>query len=304
MLSLDDAFSDEEVAAWDQRVRERLGVSDVEYAAEPKFDGLAVSVIYENGLLVRGSTRGDGVVGEDVTQNLRTVRSIPLRLLGQGYPRLLEVRGEVYMSKAGFEELNRKAQERGERTFANPRNAAAGSLRQLDPRVTAARPLAMYCYDMGRVSDGDLPDRHTAILERLRDWGLRVSPEAKVARRLTGCLEYYRRMVSRRDALPYEIDGVVFKVNRLDQQRALGFVARAPRWAIARKFPAREALTRVEAIVVQVGRTGVLTPVARLEPVPGGRRSLTTATTSGITSPARRTTTVSPTRTSFRRTSS
>jgi DNA ligase (NAD+) len=182
------------------------------------------------------------------------------------------------MPKAGFEELNRKARERGERTFANPRNAATGSLRQLDPRVTAARPLEMYCYDIGQVSEADLPDRHTAILERLRDWGLRVSPEVRVVHELTGCLEYYRRMVSRRDALPYDIDGVVFKVNRLDQQWSLGFVARAPRWAIARKFPAREALTQVEAIIVQVGRTGILTPVARLAPVAVGGVTITSAT--------------------------
>ena len=267
MLSLDDAFSDEELAAFDRRLRERLGVERVEYAAEPKVDGLAISLVYERGILARGATRGDGVTGEDVTGNLRTIRSVPLRLLGDDHPRVLEVRGEVYLSRKAFAALNREAEARGERAFANPRNAAAGSVRQLDPRVTARRPLDFTCYEVGRLEGMRRPDRHTAHLEAVRAWGLPVSPDVRVVRGLEECVAYYRRMAARRDALPYEIDGVVFKVNRLDQQAALGFVARAPRWAVARKFPPQEARTRIERIAVQVGRTGTLTPVAHLKPV-------------------------------------
>ena len=267
MLSLDDAFSDEELAAFDRRLQERLGVERVEYAAEPKVDGLAISLVYERGILARGATRGDGVTGEDVTGNLRTIRSVPLRLLGDDHPRVLEVRGEVYLSRKAFAALNREAEARGERAFANPRNAAAGSVRQLDPRVTARRPLDFTCYEVGRLEGMRRPDRHTAHLEAVRAWGLPVSPDVRVVRGLEECVAYYRRMAARRDALPYEIDGVVFKVNRLDQQAALGFVARAPRWAVARKFPPQEARTRIERIAVQVGRTGTLTPVAHLKPV-------------------------------------
>jgi DNA ligase (NAD+) len=278
MLSLDDAFSDEELAAFDRRVRERLGAEVVEYAAEPKLDGLAISLVYERGVLVRGATRGDGVTGEDVTGNVRTIRSVPLRLLGDHHPRTLEVRGEVYLSRKAFAALNRQAKARGDRAFANPRNAAAGSVRQLDPRVTARRPLDFTCFEVGRLEGLRRPDRHTAHLEALRAWGLPVSPEVQAVRGLGGCAAYYSRMATRRDALPYEIDGVVFKVNRLDQQAALGFVARAPRWAVARKFPAEEARTRVERIAVQVGRTGTLTPVAHLRPVQIGGVTVSRAT--------------------------
>lgn len=278
MLSLDNAFTDEELTAFDRRVRERLGVRAVEYAAEAKVDGVAVSLVYERGVLVRGATRGDGFTGEDVTQSLRTIGSVPLALVGGDHPRLLEARGEVYMPKKAFEALNRRARARGERLFANPRNAAAGSLRQLDPRITASRPLEIFFYAVGHAEGGRLPNRHTAILGRLRDWGLRVSAHVASVRGLDGCRDYYQRMAARRDRLPYEIDGVVYKVNRVDQQTTLGFVARAPRWAIARKFPAEEARTRVEAITVQVGRTGVLTPVARLEPVPVGGVTVGSAT--------------------------
>ncbi|MDE2089960.1 MAG: NAD-dependent DNA ligase LigA, partial [Gammaproteobacteria bacterium] len=278
MLSLDNAFNDQDVMDFDRRARERLNADRIEYAAEPKLDGLAVSLMYEDGVLARGSTRGDGVTGEDITQNLRTVPTVPLRLIGKGYPRRLEVRGEVYMTKKGFEALNRRARERGEKTFANPRNAAAGSLRQLDPRVTAARPLELCCYGVGRVEGGEFPRRHSAVLEHLRDWGLRVSPERAVVQGVAGCLDYYRNMQEKRDALSYEIDGVVYKVDRLDQQQILGFVARAPRWALAHKFPAHEELTRVVDIDVQVGRTGALTPVARLEPVYVGGVMVTNAT--------------------------
>jgi DNA ligase (NAD+) len=278
MLSLDNAFSDEELADFDRRVRERLEVAVVDYAAEPKLDGLAVSLLYENSVLIRAATRGDGVTGEDITSNVRTIASVPLRLAGPGIPARLEVRGEVYISHAGFERLNRQAQAQGQKAFVNPRNAAAGSVRQLDPKITAGRPLDIYCYGVGLVEGGQLPDRHSAVLERLRAWRLRVSDEVERVRGLEGCLAYYRAMQGRRDRLPFDIDGVVFKVDRLDQQEQLGFVARAPRWAIARKFPAREEQTRVVAIDVQVGRTGALTPVARLEPVFVGGVTVTSAT--------------------------
>ena len=278
MLSLDNAFSDEEVSDFDRRVRERLEIDTVEYAAEPKLDGLAISILYENGSLVRAATRGDGVTGEDVTHNVRTIDSVPLRLMGTDYPPVLEVRGEVYMPKQGFEALNRRAREKGEKEFVNPRNAAAGSLRQLDPRITAERPLAMYCYGVGRVEGLELPPTHMKILECLRHWGLRVSPEIKKVKGVKHLLDYYRDLGERRNDLPYEIDGVVYKVNQLEQREVLGFVSRAPRWAIAHKFPAQEEMTRLLDIEVQVGRTGAITPVARLEPVFVGGVTVSNAT--------------------------
>jgi DNA ligase (NAD+) len=268
MLSLDNAFSDDELQAFDARVHERLGADEpVEYAAEPKLDGLAISLIYERGLLVRGATRGDGSVGEDVTANVRTVATVPLRLQGGGYPAVLEVRGEVYMPKKAFEELNRRQAERGEKIFANPRNAAAGGLRQLDSRITAERRLEFFAYAWGEVRGGNLPSTHTGVLAHFHDWGLLTNPENRLVHGVQGCLEYFHKMGRRRAALPYQIDGVVYKVNRLDWQQRLGFVARAPRWAVAYKFPAEEATTRLKAVEFQVGRTGALTPVARLEPV-------------------------------------
>jgi DNA ligase (NAD+) len=218
------------------------------------------------------------MIGEDITHNIRTIPSVPLRLLGKHYPRVLEVRGEVFMPKQGFAALNAQALQRGEKIFANPRNAAAGSLRQLDPRVTAARPLEIFCYGVGQVEDGELPVLHSALLARLAEWGLRICPEVQVVTGAAGCLAYYRALLERRAGLPYEIDGVVYKVDRLEQQRSLGFVARAPRWAIAHKFPAQEAFTQVVDIQVQVGRTGALTPVARLEPVAVGGVTVTNAT--------------------------
>jgi DNA ligase (NAD+) len=278
MLSLDNAFSDEELADFDRRVCERLEVGAVDYAAEPKLDGLAVSLLYEHGVLTRAATRGDGVTGEDITANVRTIASIPLRLAGRGIPAILEVRGEVYISHHGFERLNLQAEKDGQKPFVNPRNAAAGSLRQLDPKVTAARPLEFYCYGVGRVEGGALPDRHSGILARLRDWRLRVYDGIERVHGLEGCQAYYLKLEAARATLPFEIDGVVFKVDRLDQQDSLGFVARAPRWAIARKFPAQEEQTRVVGIDVQVGRTGALTPVARLEPVFVGGVTVTNAT--------------------------
>jgi DNA ligase (NAD+) len=278
MLSLDNAFSDEELAEFDRRVRERLGVTEVAYAAEPKLDGLAVSLRYEHGLLVSGATRGDGLTGEDITANVRTIPSVPLKLIGHGYPSILEVRGEVFMSHAGFRELNERSVAEGGKAFVNPRNAAAGSVRQLDPRVTARRPLEMYSYGVGEVRGGAVPDRHSEILGALREWGLRVSKAIEVVKGLQGCEGFYRRMEQARDQLPFDIDGVVFKVDRLDFQDTLGFVARAPRWAIARKFPAQEETTVVQGIEVQVGRTGAVTPVARLEPVFVGGVTVTNAT--------------------------
>ena len=278
MLSLDNAFSDEEMRLFDKRLRERLAVDTVTYCAEPKLDGLAVSLRYEDGRLIRAATRGDGRVGEEITQNIRTISSVPLRLIGSSWPRILEVRGEVYMPRAGFEALNRRQLEKGDKPFVNPRNAAAGSLRQLDPRVTATRPLAIYCYGVGEVEGSELPPLQSEILVWLKSWGLRVSPETQQVNGIEACLDYYRQIGAQRDALPYEIDGVVFKVDAIKQQQALGAVARAPRWAIAYKFPAQEAMTRVIDIDVQVGRTGALTPVARLEPVFVGGVTVTNAT--------------------------
>ena len=267
MLSLDNAFSEEDVRDFDRRVRERLDVESVEYSAEPKIDGLAISLRYESGRLVQAATRGDGTRGEDVTANVRAIRSVPLALRGAGLPPLLEVRGEVYMTRRSFEQLNRRAAEQEEKTFANPRNAAAGSLRQLDPRVTASRALDLFCYGLGATQDWTPPRRHSEVLAALRGFGLRTNPEIDLVAGIDGALGYYARMAQRRDALGYDIDGVVYKVDRLDWQRDLGFVARAPRWAVAHKFPAQEETTVVRDVEFQVGRTGALTPVARLEPV-------------------------------------
>ncbi len=288
MLSLGNAFSEKEVREFDRRVRERLEVAEVEYAAETKLDGLAVSLLYEDGRLVRGATRGDGSRGEDVTQNVRTIQALPLGLRDSGYPRILEVRGEVFIAEEGFARLNARQREKGEKTFANPRNAAAGSLRQLDPRITAQRPLTIFCYGIGRVEGGSLPDGHREILGVLREWGLRVSPEVRVVKGAAGCLEYYRDLIARRDGLGYEIDGVVYKVNNRAQQDAMGYVSRAPRWAIAHKFPAQEELTRVLEIEFQVGRTGALTPVARLEPVFVGGVTVSNATLHNMDEVARK----------------
>lgn len=273
MLSLGNAFSEEELYAFNKRIYDRLQIemhaieSDMEYAAEPKLDGLAVSLLYKKGKFIQGGTRGDGYTGEDITANLRTLKTIPLHLIGNDYPKWLEVRGEVYMPKDGFEQLNQYAREHEEKVFANPRNAAAGSLRQLDPRITAKRPLEVYCYAVGRVEGKTLPQKHTDILATLREWGLRVNPETEIVQGPEGCLAYYRNIGKKRDRLPYEIDGVVYKVNDIKLQQELGFVSRAPRWAIAHKFPAREELTVLNAVEFQVGRTGALTPVARLAPV-------------------------------------
>ncbi len=288
MLSLDNAFSAEEVEAFDRRVRERLGVTDdVAYMAEPKLDGLAVSILYHDGLLVRAATRGDGEQGEDITTNIRTLRSVPLRLRGVA-PAVLEVRGEVFLPVAGFQRLNEEQLARGLKPFVNPRNAAAGSLRQLDPRITATRPLEMYFYALGQLEGASAPPTHSGALAALRDWGLRVSPEARLVQGLVGILGYYEQLQAKRERLPYQIDGVVYKVDALDAQERLGFVSRAPRWAIAHKFPAEEATTVVRAVDFQVGRTGALTPVARLEPVLVGGATVSNATLHNLDEIARK----------------
>ena len=277
MLSLNNAFEQEEVEAFDRRVAEALGSPLIEYATEPKYDGLAVSLVYENGLLVSGATRGDGTTGEDVTTNLRTVRSIPLRLHGRHAPASLEVRGEVLMLKADFARLNERQAQLGEKIFANPRNAAAGSLRQLDPRITATRPLTFYAYGTDVAASG-LYTRHSETLDALTQWGFPVTRERRVVIGSAGVLAYFADIGARRSQLPFDIDGVVYKVNLLAAQNTLGFVSRAPRFALAHKFPAEEAETVVEAIEVQVGRTGALTPVARLAPVLVGGVTVTNAT--------------------------
>jgi DNA ligase (NAD+) len=271
MLSLANAASASEVAEFDARVRKLLGVEAVEYAAEPKIDGVAVELVYENGTFTAGSTRGDGTTGEDVTANLRTIRSVPLRLRHdeRPAPRRLEVRGEVFLPLAAFQRLNREREEAGEPVFANPRNATAGSLKQLDPRVTAARPLELVCHGVGELSGG-APPTHADLLAAFRAWGLKPVPRAGVCSSLHALERYYEQLEAERDRLPFEIDGVVVKVNRLEQQRALGQVSRSPRWAVAWKFKPRQAVTRILRIVASVGRTGVLTPVAELEPVAVG----------------------------------
>ena len=300
MLSLGNAFNEQEVLAFEKRLLDRLANlnkedsdpentnqdnedldsnnTQLEYAVEPKLDGLAVSLLYENGILVQGATRGDGETGENITENVRTINSIPLKLTGDNIPETLEVRGEIYMPKASFEALNKKAREQGEKTFVNPRNAAAGSIRQLDSRITASRNLAMYCYSTGRIVGAELPDKHSDALKQLASWGFRICPDSKVVWGAQGCLDYFEEIGSRRDALSYDIDGVVFKVNSFELQEQLGFVSRAPRWAIAHKFPAQEEMTLLKGVDFQVGRTGALTPVARLEPVFVGGVTVTNAT--------------------------
>jgi len=274
MLSLGNAFEEEDLLAFDRSVQSGLGLAgdlfgggvEVEYSCEPKLDGLAVSLRYENGQLVRGATRGDGSTGEDISSNVRTIRNVPLKLQGEGWPQVLEVRGEVFMPKSGFEELNVRQAESGGKTFANPRNAAAGSLRQLDPKITASRPLEFCCYGVGQVS-GELPATQVGMLEQLKAWGIPISRELKLAKGVQACLDYYRDIGERRMGLPYDIDGVVFKVNTIEDQQQLGFRARTPHWAIAHKFPAQEELTELLDVEFQVGRTGAVTPVARLKPV-------------------------------------
>ncbi|MFN3788903.1 NAD-dependent DNA ligase LigA [Massilia sp.] len=278
MLSLNNGFMDEDVENFDRRVRDGLDTHQVVYSAELKFDGLAISLRYEHGVFVQAATRGDGYTGEDVTANIRTVRVIPLRLHGDDVPAVLEVRGEVLMFKEDFNRLNGRQREAGQKEFANPRNAAAGSLRQLDARITAQRKLRFFAYGIGRLEGAGLPESHSAVLDWFDRLGLPVSKERAVVTGCAGLLGYYRSIGERRAALPYEIDGVVYKVDRVADQVQLGFVSRAPRFALAHKFPAEEALTVVSAIDVQVGRTGAITPVARLVPVSVGGVTVTNAT--------------------------
>lgn len=279
MLSLDNAFSEEEFAAFNRRIKERLmNSSELTFCCEPKLDGLAVSIIYRDGVLVQAATRGDGMVGENITQNVKTIRNVPLKLRGDDFPAELEVRGEVFMDSAGFAKLNSEAEKRGEKVFVNPRNAAAGSLRQLDSKVTAKRPLMFYAYSTGLVADGQLPEDHYQQLAKLTDWGLPLCPETKLVEGQQAALDYYHDILTRRSSLAYEIDGVVIKVNDKKLQERLGFVARAPRWAIAFKFPAQEEITQLLDVEFQVGRTGAITPVARLEPVFVGGVTVSNAT--------------------------
>ncbi|MGL5032110.1 MAG: NAD-dependent DNA ligase LigA [Aeromonas sp.] len=278
MLSLDNVFSQEELQAFEQRMHDRLKQAvPFTFCCEPKLDGLAVSLLYVDGQLVQAATRGDGATGEQITDNVRTIKAIPLALRGSGWPARLEVRGEVVMPKAGFEAMNATALAAGEKVFVNPRNAAAGSLRQLDSRITASRPLSFYAYAVG-VGGEMLGDSHFARLNLLKTWGLPLSPEVRLMQGAVGCQTYHDDILARRSELPYEIDGVVYKVDAIAQQEALGFVARAPRWATAHKFPAQEELTELENVEFQVGRTGAVTPVAKLKPVFVGGVTVSNAT--------------------------
>ena len=278
MLSLNNAFEDEELIAFDKRIRDAIGIDEVEYAVEPKFDGLAITLTYEHGIFVQGATRGDGYTGENVTHNLKTIRSIPTKLNHPNPPKILEVRGEVLMLKKDFELLNQTQESLGEKKFANPRNAAAGSLRQLDPRITAKRPLTFFSYGLGVCEPNFNLKTHTDTIKLLKQFNLPISDLSVSVKGVKGLKKFYEKILKIRDSLTYEIDGVVYKVNSFNYQNELGFVSRAPRWAIAHKFPAEEALTEILDINVQVGRTGAITPVARLKPIFVGGVTVTNAT--------------------------
>ncbi|TPE54737.1 NAD-dependent DNA ligase LigA [Maribrevibacterium harenarium] len=278
MLSLDNAFDNESLQGFEERIIKLLGLNDISYCCEPKLDGLAISLRYENGALVRGVTRGDGLAGEDISANLRTLPSIPLRLRTATPPPVLEVRGEVYMPRAGFAKLNEQAIAKGEKTFVNPRNAAAGSLRQLDPKITASRPLVFCAYGIGLAEGWQQPDSHYESLQQLAGWGFKINDLMERVAGVEACIDYYNNLAEQRDQLSYDIDGIVYKVDSIEQQRQLGFVARAPRWAIARKFPAQEEVTQIIGVDFQVGRTGAITPVARLKPVFVGGVTVSNAT--------------------------
>ena len=284
MLSLNNAFTIKEVFEFDRRIKDELikeegalFLSSVDYICEPKLDGVAISLLYRNGLLERAATRGDGEIGEDITVNARTIKGIPFRLFGNDYPALLEVRGEVYMPKYSFKILNERAKAKGEKIFVNPRNAAAGSLRLLDSKITAERDLFIYCYSIGSVEGGVLPSTHGEQLKKLKQWRLRICPEVQKVNNIDACIEYYNEIKDKRDELSYAIDGVVYKVDEIKHQKILGFIAKAPLWAIAHKFPAEEEISIVETIEFQVGRTGSLTPVARLSPVFVGGATISNA---------------------------
>ena len=288
MLSIDNGFTEDDVRNFDRKVRERLGVEGpIEYTAEPKFDGLAISVLYRDGVLERAATRGDGVTGEDVTANVKTIRGVPTRLRGKP-PAVLEVRGEVFLPFAGFEKMNRDAAARGDKTYVNPRNAASGSLRQLDARITATRPLDLFFYAVGVVEGGAVPERNSELGAQLNAWGLRTNRELKLVSGVEGCLAYYRDIGARRAKLEYQIDGVVYKVDKRADQEKLGFVSRAPRWAMAHKFPADEEMTILEGVIFNVGRTGALTPAAKLKPVFVGGVTVSNATLHNMDEVARK----------------
>lgn len=283
MLSLDNAFNEDEAQAFDKRLRDRLKTNQpIAFCCEPKLDGLAVNLRYDHGKLTQAATRGDGYVGENITSNIRTLKAIPLHLRGNTHPDMIEIRGEVFMPRSGFKKLNEDLSQRGEKLFANPRNAAAGSLRQLDPQVTAARPLMFYAYSIGQAEGVDLPATHYDCLQLLKHLGLPVNCETVIANDVSGCLDAYNALLAKRESLDYEIDGIVYKVNDIPLQHQLGYVSRAPRWAIAHKFPAEEATTKLLSVDFQVGRTGVLTPVARLEPVFVGGVTVSNATLHNI----------------------
>ena len=289
MLSLSNVFDYDELVAFDKRVKDRLGRDqDIEYNAEPKLDGLAVSLLYKEGLLVQAATRGDGSTGEDITENVRTIRSVPLSLEGKNIPGRLEVRGEVFISRKGFQRMNEYAREHNQKEFVNPRNAAAGSLRQLDAKLTAQRPLEIFCYGVGEVEQGSLPNDHYSLLQQLKQWGLRVCPLIELVKGVEECWRYYEKILWQREQLEYEIDGIVYKVNSKQYQDELGFVSRAPRWATAHKFPAQEAITIINEIEFQVGRTGAITPVAKLEPVFVGGVTVSNATLHNMDEVARK----------------
>ncbi|SBS24809.1 DNA ligase [Marinomonas aquimarina] len=278
MLSLDNAFDNDSMVDFDERVRKLAKVAKITYCCEPKLDGLAISIRYEDGLLVRGVTRGDGLTGEDITSNIKTIYSVPLKLRTDTPPPVLEVRGEIYMPKQGFDKLNQQAAEKGDKTFVNPRNAAAGSLRQLDPKVTASRPLVLCAYSIGYAEGWEQPESHYEGLLQLAEWGFKTNNLMARVEGVQGCLEYYDKLAAERDGLSYDIDGIVYKVDSIAQQKQLGFVARAPRWAIARKFPAQEEVTQILGVDFQVGRTGAITPVARLQPTFVGGVTVSNAT--------------------------
>ena len=279
MLSLDNAFSEQDIVDFEKRIAARLNISEsIEFACEPKIDGVAVSLMYEDGRLLRGATRGDGTTGEDITQNVRTIQSIPLRLRGDDYPPRLEVRGEIYFPRSAFEKMNALAEARGERAFANPRNAAAGSLRQLDARLTAERKLSMFCYSVGLVEGSQLSERHSEIIQRLKNWGLRTNPLIEVRTGAKGCSNFFADICNQRDALDYDIDGVVFKVDRMQLPAELGVLTRTPRWAMAHKFPPEEGTSILWDVEFQIGRTGAITPVARIEPVKVGGVTISNVT--------------------------
>ena len=279
MLSLDNAFNEQDIVDFERRIAGRLNISEsIEFACEPKIDGVAVSLMYEDGRLLRGATRGDGTRGEDITQNIRTIESIPLRLRGDDYPSRLEVRGEIYFPRLAFEKMNALAEARGERVFANPRNAAAGSLRQLDARLTAERKLSMFCYSVGLVEGGQLSERHSEIIQQLKNWGLRTNPLIEVCTGAKGCSNFFADILNQRESLDYDIDGVVFKVDHMQLQEELGLLTRTPRWAVAHKFPSEEGTSILRDVEFQIGRTGAITPVARIEPVKVGGVTISNVT--------------------------